>query len=139
MVERRPLLISNRLSHAAVKLRLGRRGLTGELVFGAHATGFLWVTDKRVVLITNWHNVTGWPPALDRSLSNTGFVPQFVQFAINLKKSAGENLVAVDRRLATVDLFDETNGAKWLEHPQHGRNVDVVALPVAEWVEEVLT
>ncbi len=129
---KKKIRISNRLSHSAIRVFPARRNEKGELILGAQATAFFWTNDGIVYVITNWHNVTAWDPIKDRALSEIAFTPTCLDFSIELARDAGEGTVIRDRRKATLDLFDGEGRPLWLEHPNFGRKVDVVALKVGE-------
>lgn len=87
------------------------------------ATGFVAVRNGSPFLITNWHVVTGRRPDTGKVLSATGGVPDELIIVHNV----AENLGAWQPKLEP--LYD-ADGPLWLEHPTHGRTVDVVALPL---------
>jgi trypsin-like peptidase len=132
------VLISNRLSLSAIKIFPVRRNSSGERTRGGHASGFLWEFQGDIYLITNWHNVCVWDPLLDKSLSEYGFTPNCIELTIELRQDVGDGRIKRDFRDAVVDLFDSNNQPQWLEHPTHGRRVDVIALKIAKLGTAVL-
>jgi hypothetical protein len=108
------------------------------------ATGFFWVRDGALFLITNWHNVTGWDPTQDKALSGMAFTPNVVSvdLAYRAEREGREALVW---QSVWVELFDQQGKPLWLEHPTYGRRVDVVAVEVGTignaslWTEPINT
>jgi hypothetical protein len=99
-----------------------------EMFFGSTAlslgTGFVWEDAGAFFLITNWHNVSGKDPFSGKHLSNTAAEPDRVRVWWNRKGRLGD-------RLSTVEALRDTDGAPlWWVHPQHGNQVDVIALPI---------
>lgn len=89
----------------------------------ANGTGFFIKRNDKYYLITNWHNVTGQNPITDEYLSRCKSFPNKIDVRIFKKQKIieWENL--------TIDILDdELNNKLWLEHPVHGKSVDVVAL-----------
>ncbi len=76
-------------------------------------------------LITNWHVVTGRDPATGSPLDReTGGVPTELLVAHHIKGRMG-NWEPMNH-----PLYDPEGNPLWLEHPNFGRQVDVVALPI---------
>lgn len=81
-------------------------------------------------MITNWHNVTGRNPTTGKPISNDhAGIPDILKTNFRLKKHNERNEYA---ELNTINLYsdDEMRNPKWLVHPKHGKNVDVIALEV---------
>lgn len=90
------------------------------------ATGFVALYAGRHFLVTNWHVVAGRHPGTGQPLNQvTGAVPDAVVIAHHV---AGELGRWHDVR---EPLYDD-GSPLWVEHPVHGRNVDVVALPLRD-------
>jgi hypothetical protein len=88
------------------------------------ATGFVVTRGDRHYLITNWHVATGRRPDTNEVISPTGGVPDNLAVVHNSKDALG-------RWESRIEPLYEPDGAPlWLEHPQHGKVVDVVALPL---------
>ena len=87
------------------------------------ATGFLVERGGGFYLITNWHVLTGINPITRELLDRGGRRPDAVRI---VHLSAGDGYELVDR----VELLIEDGSPRWLEHPDHGQRVDVVALPL---------
>lgn len=122
--------ISSSLSLSVVKIHLARKAPNGEVHRGGHATGFIWQREDVVYLVTNWHNVCAWDPIADKSLSENAFTPNLLEFTIELRKDLEDGRIRRDPRSVTLDLFDKDGVPSWLEHPTHGRRVDVVVLKI---------
>jgi hypothetical protein len=121
------------LIYAPVKLKLQRRIDATNSVDIAIATGFFWQHDDDFYLITNWHNVTGWDPINNKSMSPLAAQPTHVEMPLLLKSDeSAENQTIAVRKRYDVALYDNDGKPKWLEHPTFGNGVDVVALKIAK-------
>ena len=90
------------------------------------ATGFVVASeDGRWWLITNWHVVAGRDPRTGRPLSQGG-VPDRLRILHNLEASLGRWTWRIEF------LYDRDGTPRWLEHPEHGRAFDVVALELTD-------
>lgn len=90
------------------------------------ATAFVALHENSHYLVTNWHVVAGRDPADGRLLSDTGAVPDELVVMQNVAGNLGQ------WRAKQEPLYDQEDKPVWLEHPAHGRKVDVVALPLTE-------
>lgn len=90
------------------------------------ATGFVVQRDDCSYLITNWHVVAGRSPVTNANLHPSGAWPDELVIVHNAVGQLGQ---WVPR---TEPLHDSNSHPRWLEHPVHGRRVDVVALPLSE-------
>lgn len=88
------------------------------------ATGFCVNHVDRTFLITNWHVVSGRNPDTNALLSPTGAVPDAVRIVHHSAQGLGNWVIKTDA------LYDDSGAHRWVEHPR-GREIDVVALPVA--------
>jgi hypothetical protein len=91
------------------------------------STGTAFVIDSKrgPLLITNWHNVSGRRPDTRAVLSPTGALPDEIAVAHNMKNSLGSWVVKRESLYA--------NGKpRWIEHPIHAEEIDVVALPLVD-------
>jgi hypothetical protein len=99
-----------------------------EMRFGEHplsiGTAFTFLVANQVFLITNWHNVSGRDPRTMQCLSPTAAQPDHLAAFLHVDGRLGS------RRPQFFELFDEARQPIWFEHPVHGPNVDVVALPI---------
>lgn len=124
--------ITQTLSHATVKVFAQRQDVGKEITAQSQATGFYWLEEKSLYLITNWHVVTGWNPITDKAVADTGFVPTHLSSEFFLKEKVGDKLIKRRRREVRVELIDKNNSPCWLEHPALGRKVDVTAIHVCD-------
>lgn len=94
----------------------------------SNATGFLYVFENKVYLITNWHNVSGQNPNTGEHLSNHGGIPDIFTTYLRLKHERGSSL------LTKIRLYedDEMTKPKWLIHPIYREQVDVVAIELVK-------
>lgn len=112
------------LAYGATRIALTRDG-----VVGCRATGFYWLHDDSLYLITNWHCVTGrnqQQPSL--SLGISGFEPTHIEFTLMLDV----NGIDAQRNAHRISLFDAVGDPLWFEHPVLGHKVDVVAIYVCQ-------
>ncbi|NOJ48421.1 trypsin-like peptidase domain-containing protein [Bradyrhizobium archetypum] len=93
----------------------------------SQGTGFVWSGPDRSFLITNWHNVSGRNPNTGKHLSPTAAEPNRLRVWFNAKGEMGSKLGKF------VALRTEAGEPNWFVHPQHGKNVDVVALPLTSF------
>jgi hypothetical protein len=91
----------------------------------ATGTGFVAVSSRGPVLITNRHNVTGRHPQTGQPLSPTGGIPDEIVIVHNRLNRLGE-------WLGRVEPLVDTNGPRWVEHPVLGDQADFVALPMTQ-------
>lgn len=96
-------------------------------------TGFFYEHDGNCFFITNWHNATGRRPDTLACISLTAALPTKIRTKMLQKRKAGAEGPDLFQ-WHTIDLplyeDEERNFPVWLEHPGHGRAVDVVAIPV---------
>jgi hypothetical protein len=112
-----------------VPIRITSRYETIDLGIG---TAFFYTYEGRDYFITNWHNVTGREPS-DHSLkSKDSAIPDNLMIQIPLHEIL-ENGVTVFKWLPLVlPLYSDADRMKsrWWEHPEHGSDVDVVAIAI---------
>ncbi len=90
------------------------------------ATAFVAAHADQHYLVTNWHVVAGRHPDDSKVLSHTGAVPDELVILHNVAGNLGQWFGLQE------PLYDRAGKPLWLEHPTHGRRVDVVALPLTE-------
>jgi len=91
----------------------------------ATGTGFVAVSPKGPVLVTNRHNVTGRRPDNDQPLSSTRGVPNELTIIHNVKDQLGS------WRSCREPLYDDLK-PRWIEHPTLGQTADMIALPLTQ-------
>lgn len=94
-------------------------------------TGFVVVHDEQPYLITNYHVAAGRNPVTGQPLHSSGAVPDTLRIVQLLESTLGR--LEWNSREERV-LEPETEKALWLQHPVHGRRVDVVAVPLRNTV-----
>lgn len=103
------------------------RSLMLEMLLGdmlvARGTGFIVATTNWSYLITNRHNLIGRNSA-NEPLGN-GMIPTTIGI---WHPVMGTPAISWTRKVE--ELYFEPGSPRWLEHPQHGKQVDVVALPL---------
>jgi hypothetical protein len=92
----------------------------------ATGTGFVVSHDDMHYLVTNWHNVSGRRPDTGEPLHASGATPDALVILHNMAGALGQWKPVVE------PVIDADGNALWLEHPVHGRKVDVVALPLSQ-------
>lgn len=90
------------------------------------ATGFFYEYEEQMFLITNWHNVTGRNPINGEILSSHGGVPDMIVYFPRYDDNRG---TPANVKLKLYE-DDEKLQPIWLEHPEHGNQIDVVAIPL---------
>lgn len=114
-------------SLAAVPIKL----LTLGKVIGSGTT-FGWRKGERQYLITNWHCVSGKDARTGEHMN--GYLAEPDSLQVRLYQRASAAVPAANQTLvrewAEFALRDEQGAPLWLEHPEFGNAVDVVALPV---------
>jgi len=92
-------------------------------------TGFIVQHDNQPYLITNYHVAAGRNPVNGQPLHLSGAVPDTLRVVQLLSRAPGS--IRWEPRDERV-LEQGTDKALWLQHPVHGRTVDVVALPLRD-------
>jgi hypothetical protein len=92
----------------------------------AVATGFVVQRESQRYLITNWHVVSGRRSDDGQPLASHGGLPDRIEIWHNHIGAPG----FISWGSVIEKLVDEDDVPLWLEHPKHGRSVDVVALPL---------
>ena len=92
-------------------------------------TAFFYEVDNKWFLITNWHNVSGKDFLTKFLLSKEGRIPTFLEakFFVHNTSIKKDSVVALPHE---ISLYED-NEPIWFEHPEHGSNYDVVALPMS--------
>lgn len=96
----------------------------GDQLLGG-ATAFPWLRfDGRLSLVTNWHVVSGRNNETNEVTHKLGGIPDHLRVYVPLNDRDHAPKVI---KVATVDGDGEP---LWVEHPEHGRAVDIAALDV---------
>ena len=90
----------------------------------AVGTAFFWLSGSQHFLITNWHNLSGKDPRTGKHLSVTAGEPDRIRVYLNTAGQLGSKFET------QINIRDGMGAPLWWVHPNHGKNVDVVALPV---------
>lgn len=91
-------------------------------------TGFVVNHAGNPYLITNYHVAAGRHPETGQPQHSSGAVTQ--ELAVLHLLPTGSGSIQWQARFEPV--LDSNGDALWLEHPVHGRSVDVVALPLTQ-------
>ena len=90
-----------------------------------HATAFLWHRrDNRLSLFTNWHVASGRNHETGECLNRMAGIPD------HLRLHVPHNERGLPPLILRIPTMDEDGDPLWTEHPQFGREVDVVSLEV---------
>lgn len=89
-------------------------------------TAFIIYREAVPYLITNWHNLSGRNPQSGQPRHSSGGLPDEIEIVHNAQGSLGTWVSRVE------PLLDSGGRPLYREHPQHGRAVDVVALPLTQ-------
>lgn len=96
----------------------------GDQLLGC-ATAFLWLGfDTRLSLLTNWHVVSGRNHETGKVTHPQAGVPDHLRVHVPLNDLGAPSLIV---RVPTVNA---DGNPLWVEHPKHGRAVDVAALDI---------
>ncbi|MCK1680824.1 trypsin-like peptidase domain-containing protein [Bradyrhizobium sp. 147] len=95
----------------------------------SQGTGFVWIDGDSFFLITNWHNVSGRNPNTGKHLSPTAAEPNRLRIWFNTKGEMG------NKTAKFIPLRADTGEPTWFVHPEHARNVDVVALALTAFAD----
>lgn len=87
-------------------------------------TVFFWEHNSITYLVTNWHNATGINPITGANIHDQGGKP--TNFEVSILRADGSATFDV----RSYELYDADDKPMWLIHPEHGRSVDVVAMPL---------
>ena len=93
----------------------------------ATGTAFIYESNNKNYLITNWHNVTGLNPLTMEALGNHGGVPDLLCFKLQTQKEP-----SIKWETFKISLYDNENRAVWLVHPNLRERVDVIAIQIPE-------
>lgn len=91
-------------------------------------TGFVVEHAGRAHLVTNYHVAAGRDPATGQPRHASGAVTQELAVLHLLPATSG----SIQWQARFEPVLDAAGDALWLEHPVHGRAVDVVALPLTQ-------
>jgi hypothetical protein len=93
-------------------------------------TGFIVEHNNRQYLITNYHIASGRNPITGQPRSKTGAIPTYLHVDIPQQPDGPPDTVWHTITVPVLDISDNGHAetARWLEHPTHGRDVDVVAV-----------
>jgi hypothetical protein len=94
------------------------------------ATGFIIELNNTHYLVTNWHVVSGGHTATNQPSLQEGITPTH----LNIIYHSSTRLGAWIKK--TENLLNQDGTLKWLEH-QHGRNIDVILLPLRNIDNEI--
>lgn len=90
-------------------------------------TAFYIRKDEKLYLISNWHNYSGRKPETNIPIHSQLAIPNKIKtYGYRIK----ENPNQIEPFEITHNLENENGDALWFEHPDHGRQIDVAALPI---------
>ncbi|MEC2054220.1 trypsin-like peptidase domain-containing protein (plasmid) [Peribacillus psychrosaccharolyticus] len=88
-------------------------------------TCFFYREENRDYLVTNRHNVTGRHNETGDLLSKRGSIPNILSIRLVIDSDGPNEWAFHD-----IPLIDEEDNPLWIEHPNYGKKVDVVILPI---------
>jgi hypothetical protein len=92
------------------------------------ATGFFWRLAGRVLLVTNWHVLSGREPRTGQPKSKDGVIPNRIEFPFRTR----ENL----NIQCSVDcpLHDAQGDNLWMQSARYGQSVDIAFLDITDLI-----
>jgi hypothetical protein len=108
-------------SAKSLLLRVTRQGKTHST-----ATGFIVTSGSDDFLVTNYHVLSGRRPDTNEFVGRYAIGPAEVEIFHNEAGKLGA------WRIRTEPLYGSDGVGLWMEHPTHGRHVDVVALRLTQ-------
>ncbi len=103
----------------------------------ATASGFIYKSNEKHYLITNWHVVTGRHPDTGICIDPTLIVPDTLSTLFRKAVRLDTGVEGLQGFAEKLPLYDGNADPNWYEHPVHGRVVDVVALPIPDEIQSV--
>jgi hypothetical protein len=103
------------------------------------ATAFLYRGTNGTSLVTNWHVVSGRHPETFSCLSTTAGLPDKLRLHIPVNKGTPSAILAGWNEY-WLPLYEDDHHETpvWRVHPEHGHNVDIVAVPFDGPAESLL-
>ena len=99
----------------------------------ATATGFLVSKESNIYLVTNRHVVTGRDNQTNKCLDRIhAAIPNILEIWIPYKTSEYYKWYKI-----RYNLYDESNNPLWMEHPIYKNKVDVVALNLGKFEQNI--
>lgn len=93
------------------------------------ATGFVVKVESTPFLITNRHVVTGKDNFTDEMMMKAPPNKLNAKLRVMMSKDFS--------KIVSWDLFDKQQDRLWFEHPAHGEKVDIVALPIPNYRDDL--
>lgn len=115
----------NSLSRATSYLQSFCVRLDGEHVLRSHATGFFIRVKGAILLVTNWHVVSGLNPVDPNKAAAPP--PQYLKVTVISRRNSLTEL--------SVPLYDDQMQPRWHEHPMR-HAVDLALIDLPEGLEE---
>lgn len=100
----------------------------GEHILRSRATGFFIRAGSALLLVTNWHVVSGLNPADPSVMKRDSLPPPHYLKVTVANKNGGLSEL-------TLPLYDESMKPRWTEHPEGG-SVDIVAYELPLYLED---
>jgi len=93
----------------------------------SHGSAFFYRKNGDIYLITNWHNLSGRRPYNGKCIDRNGAVPNNVSLFFHADNQLGQySSVQIP-----FQLESENGDPLWLQHPQHGQNIDIAVLKIS--------
>ncbi|BAS54238.1 hypothetical protein NIES2135_05120 [Leptolyngbya boryana NIES-2135] len=123
----RKVNVQNLLSYVPVHITLR----FGETNLGV-GTAFFYTHEGQDYLITNWHNVSGRDPQNYSLLSKEAGIPDNIVLRLPYLEALEDGTLVIKWLPSALNLYNDKDQTlpAWWEHPQHGSDVDVVAIRI---------
>lgn len=95
------------------------------------ATGFFWRHESRVLLITNWHVLSGREPKTGQPKSKDGVLPNFIEFHFRPK----EHLNSITS--VNCPLHDRNENNTWMQCAKYGQKLDIAFLDLTDMLNNL--
>jgi hypothetical protein len=93
-------------------------------IVGAQGTAFFYKSTNDIMLVTNWHNVTGVDPINGKVLHSHGLIPNVLRIHYKTWENADRN--SIKSQYIDIFLYEEDRPI-WFEHSSR-QDVDVVII-----------
>ncbi len=96
----------------------------------AIGTAFFYIYEGQEYFITNWHNVTGRHPWDNSCISKYAAIPDNLVIRLPYLETSESGVTGLKWIPKVLNLYEDEDRIKpiWWEHPEHGSNVDAVAI-----------
>jgi hypothetical protein len=103
------------------------------------ATSFCYAVGGATYLVTNWHVVSGRDPNTCKPLdTEKAAIPDWLGVTLATVKKVDDETSHIFWQEVPLALYEDAERTKpaWLEHPVHGRKVDIAVLPLGAFKDQ---